>query len=113
MTTTPLLRTQALTRRFGGLLAVDDVSIDLSQGEIHCVVGPNGAGKSTLLNMVCGTIAPSSGRILFEQRDIVGLTKRRIARLGIARKFQAPSVFGSLTVRQNLEVAADGPAGAG
>jgi urea ABC transporter ATP-binding protein UrtD len=113
MTASPLLRTQSLSRRFGGLLAVDDVSIDLARGEIHCIVGPNGAGKSTLLNMVCGTIAPSSGRILFEQRDIVGLTKRRIARLGIARKFQAPSVFGSLTVRQNLEVAADGPAGAG
>ena len=112
MNDSPLLRIQGLSRRFGGLLAVDDVSIDLGHGEVHCIVGPNGAGKSTVLNMVCGTIAPSSGRILFEERDIVGLTKRRIAKLGIARKFQAPSVFGSLTVRENLEVAADGPAGA-
>lgn len=103
-----VLQTVKLTRRFGGLTAVSDVSLELGRGEIHCIIGPNGAGKSTLLNMVCGTIAPTSGRVLFQTHDLVGRSKHAIARLGIARKFQVPSVFQSLTVHENLEVARNG-----
>lgn len=103
--TDAILRMVNLTRQFGGLTAVGDVSLDLLRGEVHCIIGPNGAGKSTLLNMVCGTIAPSSGEIFFESHNLVGLSKHAIARLGIARKFQVPSVFSSMTVGENLAVA--------
>jgi urea ABC transporter ATP-binding protein UrtD len=108
MNTPKLLHIQALTKRFGGHTAVEDVSMELEHCQVHCIIGPNGAGKSTLLNMICGTLSPTSGRILFQGLDIVGLTKRKIAHLGIARKFQVPSVFESLTVRQNLDIAANG-----
>lgn len=104
----PILQLLKLTRQFGGLTAVDDVSLDLVRGEVHCIIGPNGAGKSTLLNMVCGTIAPTSGSILFRSHDLVGRSKHAIARLGIARKFQVPSVFSSMTVLENLVVARAG-----
>jgi len=110
MTPEPLLRTRELFRRFGGHLAVDAVSLELMQGEVYCIIGPNGAGKTTLLNMLCGTLAPTSGAILFKGIDMVGRPRRDIARAGIARKFQVPTVFGSLTVRQNIELAANGPA---
>ena len=102
------LRTEGLGRRFGGLVAVEDVSVAFAAGDVSCVIGPNGAGKSTLLNMICGAIAPSSGRILFDGKPIGGLSRHAIARAGIARKFQVPSVFGSLTVAENLAVAGGG-----
>lgn len=99
------LRTENLNRRFGGLVAVDNVSVTFAAGEVACVIGPNGAGKSTLLNMVCGAIAPGSGSILLDGRSLVGLSRHAIARAGVARKFQVPSIFGSLTVAENLAVA--------
>ena len=100
-----LLSTRNLARRFGGVAAVQDVTLDVQQGELHCVIGPNGAGKSTLLNMLCGTLSPTAGSIQFEGKDIVGLPMHQFTRIGIARKFQVPSVFESLSVRDNLEVA--------
>jgi ABC-type uncharacterized transport system ATPase subunit len=102
------LRTEGLGRRFGGLVAVEDVSVIFAAGEVSCVIGPNGAGKSTLLNMICGAITPSSGRILFDGKPIEGLSRHAIARAGIARKFQVPSIFGSLTVAENLALAGEG-----
>ena len=101
----PLLAAEGLTKRFGGLAAVSDVSLAIGEDELVCVIGPNGAGKSTLLNMLCGAMRPTTGRIHFEGRDVVGLAPHAFARLGIARKFQVPSVFNSMTVRDNIEVA--------
>jgi ABC-type uncharacterized transport system ATPase subunit len=109
-----LLSARGLSRRFGGVIAVDAVDLDLRAGELHCIIGPNGAGKSTLLNMLCGTLRPSAGSIQYDDRELVGAPAHRFARAGIARKFQVPSVFASLAVRDNLEVAgAAGANGAG
>jgi len=102
------LQTTGLTRRFGGLTAVEDVTLTFPAGETTCVIGPNGAGKSTLLNMICGAIPPSAGSITFDGRRIHGLSRHAIARLGISRKFQVPSFFRSLTVAENLSVAGQG-----
>ena len=100
-----LLAARDLHRRFGGITAVQGISLEIRAGELHCIIGPNGAGKSTLLNMLCGTLVPSSGSIRFGDREVVGLPVHRFARIGIARKFQVPSVFESMTVRDNLAVA--------
>lgn len=105
-----LLQVRGLTRAFGGVLAVDGVDLEIGAGEVACIIGPNGAGKSTLLNMLCGVLQPSQGDILFDGRSTVGLKKALVAKRGIARKFQVPSVFETLTVAENLEIAAAGPA---
>jgi urea ABC transporter ATP-binding protein UrtD len=102
----PILHVEHLSRRFGGLTAVDDVSMQLQAAELRCIIGPNGAGKSTFFNLISGAMVPSSGRVLFSGRDITGLPVHRIAKLGIGRKFQVPSVFETLTVRENLAVSA-------
>lgn len=108
---TELLRTQALTKRFRGLLANDKIDFSLAVGEIRCVIGPNGAGKTTLISMISGHLSPSDGRIWFKGRDITELSLVRRARQGIARKFQTPSVFERLSVAENLDLAALGKAG--
>lgn len=95
-----------VSRSFGAFKAVQNVTEDFASGEIVTIIGPNGAGKSTLLNMICGTLPLSSGTITFGGKTVSGLSGDTIARLGIARKFQVPSVFGSLTVRENLLVSA-------
>lgn len=100
-----LLTATDLRRVFGGITAVTGVTITIATGEIHCIIGPNGAGKSTLLNMLCGALAPTSGSIRFENRDLVGLPVHAFARAGITRKFQVPSVFDTMPVRDNLEIA--------
>jgi len=102
----PILVAEGLSRYFGGLAAVREVSIDLVCGEIHAVIGPNGAGKSTLINLLSGHIAPSSGRIRYEGADIVGYPLDRIARLGIARSFQRVNVFPEFSVFENCRLAA-------
>lgn len=105
-----LLEVKALGRAFGGVMAVQAVDLKVAPGEVACIIGPNGAGKSTLLNMLCGVLAPSRGDIVFEGASILGLRKAQVARRGIARKFQVPSVFETLTVAENLELAARGAA---
>jgi ABC-type uncharacterized transport system ATPase subunit len=100
-----LLSTQRLTRLFGGIAAVQDVDLLVRPRELHCVIGPNGAGKSTLLNLLCGTERPSSGSIRYLGREVVGLQVHEFARLGIARKFQIPSVFVTLSIWDNLLIA--------
>ena len=102
----PLLSLQSVSRRFGSFQAVKDVTIEFGPDDLNCIIGPNGAGKSTLLNMICGTLPVSSGSILFGDHDLNRLSRHQIASLGIARKFQVPSVFPSLSVRENLVVAA-------
>ena len=99
-----LLRADNLEKHFGGVAAVDGVSLEFTRGDLRCIIGPNGAGKSTLFNMLCGTLEPDAGSIWFDGRDILGLPLHAYARIGIARKFQIPSVFESMTVRGNVEV---------
>ena len=101
----PVLRLDGVKKRFGTFTAVQGVSETFNPGEIICAIGPNGAGKSTLLNMICGTLPVSEGSISFGDTVINGLSPERIAKLGIARKFQVPSVFESLSVFENLVLA--------
>src|SRR5437764_8784633 len=89
-------------KRFGGVLAVDDVSIDIPRGRILSIIGPNGAGKTSLLNMISGFYKPDTGRIVFENRDITRMRPSNIAALGVARTFQNIALFGGLTVLENL-----------
>jgi len=105
MTASPLLSARNITKRFGGVLAVDDVSIAIDPLEIKCIIGANGAGKSTLFNVLCGVMHASSGALEFEGKEISDLALYEFARIGIARKFQVPSVFESLSVEGNLWVA--------
>jgi branched-chain amino acid transport system ATP-binding protein len=103
--TPPVLATDRLTRAFGGLIAVREVSISLRQGELHAVIGPNGAGKTTLLNMLSGEIKPTAGRIALLGREVAGEPAWRMAALGIGRSFQRINVFASLTVLENVRLA--------
>ena len=100
-----VLEIRDLTVQFGGLKAVDNFSLTVERGELRCLLGPNGAGKSTTLDLICGKTGATSGQIIFEGEDITGMKEYRRARMGIGRKFQVPSVFKSLTVLENLEVA--------
>jgi len=102
----PVLRTENLTRRFGGLTAVDNLSIVVLGGRVHAIIGPNGAGKTTFFNLVSGMLGPSGGRIFFRGRDITGLRPHVISRLGIKRTLQVKSVFPELSVADNLWVTA-------
>lgn len=101
-----LLRTEGLTKRFRGLVANEDIDFMLEAGAIHCIIGPNGAGKTTFLSMISGHVAPTSGRVLYKDRDITGASIAERARIGIGRKFQTPTVFENLTAWQNIELAA-------
>ena len=101
-----LLEVRDLTRRFGGIVAVDDVSLDVPQGEIVGLIGPNGAGKTTVFNLITGVYAPNAGTIHFAGRAIQGLKPNRIARLGIGRTFQNIRLFSTLSSRDNARVAA-------
>ena len=94
-----------LSRHFGGLRAVDNVSLELAQGEVRAIIGPNGAGKSTLVGLICGRILPTAGRIVFEGRDITDLPAHRRVGLGIAYTFQITSIFGNLSVLDNVALA--------
>jgi branched-chain amino acid transport system ATP-binding protein len=96
------LSIQHVTRQFGGVVAVNDVSFDTRPGEILSVIGPNGAGKTTVLNMISGFYHPNSGSILFEGRNITDFSPSRIAALGVARTFQNIALFRGMTVLENL-----------
>jgi branched-chain amino acid transport system ATP-binding protein len=102
----PVLRVDRLSRRFGGLTAVSDVSLELFAGEVHAVIGPNGAGKSTLINLLSGDLAPSAGSVRYKAREIAGLPADRIARLGIARSYQKTNIFAAFSVFENCRLAA-------
>lgn len=101
-----VLEGDGVTRYFGGLPALQDVTFRIERGEIFGLIGPNGAGKSTLLSVISGTIRPSHGRVLFHGRDITGSKPHAICRLGIARVLQTPQPFLSMTVHENLAVGA-------
>ncbi|HMN75690.1 MAG TPA: ABC transporter ATP-binding protein [Burkholderiaceae bacterium] len=106
MTAAPLLEVKRATRRFGGLIAVNDVSFTLAPGEILGLIGPNGAGKTTLVSLVSGTLEPSEGEVLFHGKAITALPAFRRARLGIGRTFQIMRPFPGLSVQDNVAVGA-------
>lgn len=103
--TEPLLRIEGLHKRFGGVRATDDVTLDVLDGETHAVIGPNGAGKTTLIAQLSGQLVPDSGRVLFAGRDITTLPAYQRAHVGIARSFQITSVFMDLSVHDNVALA--------
>jgi branched-chain amino acid transport system ATP-binding protein len=97
-----ILRTEGLTKRFGGLTAVDNLDFNLAGSRLHAIIGPNGAGKTTFFNLVSGLLPPTGGRVFFQGQDITGLKPHQISRLGIKRTLQIKSVFPKLTVAENL-----------
>lgn len=99
-----MLDVHSLTKRFGGLSAVSEVTTTIEQGTIHAVIGPNGAGKTTFFNLISGVLQPTSGSIVFEGRDITHLRADQVARLGISRTFQTTALFDMATVLDNLIV---------
>ncbi len=102
----PILETRGLTKRFGGVPAVDGVDFKLGEGELRCLIGPNGAGKSTFFKMITGQLAPTAGTVLFRGADVTGEERHRLARHGIGIKTQVPSLFDGLDVRESLHLAA-------
>jgi branched-chain amino acid transport system ATP-binding protein len=106
-TDTPLLRIGAVTKRFGGFVALDDVSVDIRPGERFGLIGPNGSGKTTLINCISGALQAEVGTVVFRGEDITRLPAHIRTRRGIARSFQIPRPFKSMTVAENLMVALD------
>ena len=101
-----LLSAQKVTKRFGGLAAVNGVSVDLWRGKIHAVIGPNGAGKSTLTNLLSGDLPPTSGQVLLGGTNVTGWAPERISRQGLGRSYQKTNIFLPLTVHENVRLAA-------
>jgi len=99
-----ILRTEGLTKRFGGIVAVNEVTIAVRKGEMMGIIGPNGAGKTTLFSLISGMEKPDEGRVFFEGRDVTGLKPYHLNKLGLVRTFQIVRPFKSLTVLQNLLV---------
>jgi branched-chain amino acid transport system ATP-binding protein len=102
MTAAPLLEVEGITKRFGGLTAVEDVSFTVKEGEILSIIGPNGAGKSTLFNCITGFYRPDAGKVLFRGKDITTASAHKICKLGIARTFQIVQVISDMTVLENV-----------
>lgn len=100
-----LLEVEGLTKQFGGLTAVNDVSFVVEQGQICSVIGPNGAGKSTLFKLISSFLAPSAGRVRFDGRQVSGLKPHKVARMGVVRTFQETTVFKEMTALENVIVA--------
>lgn len=105
MTGAPLLETKALTKRFGGVTAVDAIEFALPAGELRCLIGPNGAGKSTFFNCLTGQLPPTSGSVHFDGKNVSRWPSHAISRLGVGIKTQVPSLFDGLDVRENLWLA--------
>lgn len=104
MTTSALLTVAGVTKRFGGVTAIKDVSFTIQEGTLHGLIGPNGSGKTTLLNLVSGIYSPNAGKILFAERSIGGIPTHRITHYGIARTFQNLRLFKTMTVLENVLV---------
>jgi branched-chain amino acid transport system ATP-binding protein len=102
-----LLRVENVSKAFGSLAAVRDVSLDVEPGELFAVIGPNGAGKTTLFNMISGMFQPSAGRIIFQGVDVTALSPERRVSAGMARTFQITEIFPELSVRDNIRIAVE------
>jgi branched-chain amino acid transport system ATP-binding protein len=101
-----MLKTSSLTKNFGGLTAVNNVNFSIEQGDLQSIIGPNGAGKSTFFKLISGEIKPSEGQIIFDGKDITGLGQAQISHCGIAVAYQITNIFPSLSVLENVRVAA-------
>src|SRR5574340_572014 len=104
VTEQPLLKVSGLTRKFGGLTAVDGVDLDVQKGQIFSVIGPNGAGKTTVFNLITGIYEPTAGDIFFEGQSVAGKRPDQVLRRGIARTFQNIRLFNNMTVLENVLV---------
>ena len=100
----PILRIHDLTKFFGGLGAVVDLTMDIDQGQIMGIIGPNGAGKSTLLNMMAGSLSPTKGKLFFQNQDVTNMTPHGMAKRGLARVFQSNTLFENVPVITNVRV---------
>ncbi|MHB1343895.1 MAG: ABC transporter ATP-binding protein [Thermoleophilia bacterium] len=109
----PLLRVESVSKRFGGLEALKDVSFALYEGQVKALIGPNGAGKTTLFNLISGVDTPSAGHIHFKDHDLGGLTPHQACGLGVGRTFQHSKVFDDMSVLDNVKVGRYGRSGAG
>jgi branched-chain amino acid transport system ATP-binding protein len=103
---TPILGTEGLTVRFGGLTALDNVSLEVPRGEIRAIIGPNGAGKSTFFNCLTGVLRPTSGHVRLNGEDVTGLPPNRISQKGIARSYQVTNILPNATTLENVRIAA-------
>ena len=103
--TRPVLSVDSLSKSFGGLRAVSDVSFDLAKGELLALIGPNGAGKTTCFNMLNGQLKADRGRVLLNGESILGLSPRKVWRKGVGRTFQITATYASMTVRENVQMA--------
>ena len=101
-----LLRGHEITRRWGGLVAVDRVSLEITRGSVHAVIGTNGAGKSTLINILSGEIPPSSGKVELQGQDVTTWSQPRRARAGLGRSYQRNTIYPAFTVFENCRLAA-------
>jgi urea transport system ATP-binding protein len=109
--TVPVLRAKKLSVQFDGFFAVRNVDLEIANGELRVIIGANGAGKSTLLDLLCGKTLPTEGEVWLHDRNITGIGEAAIARSGMGRKFQTPTVFKEMTVLENLQVASNRRAG--
>lgn len=101
-----IIRTEKVSKHFGGLKAVDNVDFVLKEGQLTSIIGPNGAGKTTLFNLIAGVHEPTGGKVIFKDRDITNLSLHQVSRLGITKTYQINHVFPSLTVFENIRIAA-------
>lgn len=101
-----IIRTEKVSKHFGGLKAVDEVDFGVKEGQLTSIIGPNGAGKTTLFNLIAGVHHPTSGKVIFKDRDITNLSLHRVSRLGITKTYQINHIFPRLTVSENLRIAA-------
>jgi branched-chain amino acid transport system ATP-binding protein len=106
-----VLQVQSVSKRFGGYLALDDVSCEIAENRIHALIGPNGAGKTTLFNVVSGMLQPTGGQVLFQGRDYTGSRPDLVSAMGIARNFQQVRLFPGLSIIENIAIGCHAPSG--
>jgi branched-chain amino acid transport system ATP-binding protein len=106
-----MLRLSNLSKRFGGVVATDNVSLEVAPCEVHALIGPNGAGKTTLIAQICGSLQADTGKVFFEDRDVTGLPQHARVRAGLVRSFQVTSLFGRFSVLENLALAVQARSG--
>ena len=99
-----ILEVKNVGKRFGGLQALGDVNLSITENSVHAIIGPNGAGKSTLLNCLVGKLIPDTGSVMFDGKSVLGLKPFEINQMGISRVFQTPEIFGDLSVLENMMI---------